>query len=479
MMIDQCVHLDYFDPSTNYVPNPGMGIQGYVFSDHMHYGYNKEEFSFGEHNAPNEQLSRHTFERMMRLPYCDNLYFRVDWNKIQKEPGKLHITEEWEWLLDETRRNGRRWSLRIMNASRHNAETSSVPEFLNDKLEMVGYQSTYNFGPKVKYYPAYTAEYFKWWGELTELLAERFDNDPMLEFVDISGYGIWGEGHHYGCLLNADKNANNHAENADEAISTIISQYERAFVHTPIAMTLHFMDYTPGMAVVKDTNHWLRRDSFQPFSSIWEYDAMADHVPGRAVIWETLLPMMPMSPPIFTRDRVPQRILDMGAHYIAMGFNPWDAIIDHRYFMKTYEQINRHVGYRIRPSIIWRRINENGGHELVLVLVNDGCVAPPGTIKLTAEFPAGQQTSLLLPPGEPVPGSKTRYTLLMPVELWKSGVGEVVKFRLSLKIKGKEAPVCWAVGNHLDDPFALDTPLRRPPDGDPFLVHAEPYTPVW
>ena len=30
------------------------------------------------------------------------------------------------------------------------------------------------------------------------LLAGRFDDHPALEFVDVSGYGIWGDGHHYG-----------------------------------------------------------------------------------------------------------------------------------------------------------------------------------------------------------------------------------------------------------------------------------------
>lgn len=479
MMIDKCVHLDYFDPADGYVPNPGMGTQGYVFSDHMHYGYSKEEFSFGEHNAPNEKLSRQTFERMMRLPYCDNLYFRVDWNKIQKEPGKLCLTEEWEWLLDEVNRSGRRWSLRVMNASRHNNQASSVPDFLLDKLPMIGYESSYQFGPKTKFYPAYTSEYMHWWDELIHLLADRFDGHPGLEFVDISGYGIWGEGHHYGRLVGAAEDKNNHADNAEAIIQTLITQHERAFAKTPVAMTLHFIDYQAGMDVVKNKSHWLRRDSFQTFSSVWEYDAVADPMPGRAIIWETLLPMMPMKPPIFTRDRVPQRMLDMGAHYVAMGFNPWDAIIDHRYFMDTYNLLNRQIGYRIRPSILWRRINEEGGHELVLALVNDGCVAPPGTLTLTAEFPGGGRVSIPLPPGAPEPGSKTRYTVPMPRETWALGVDTRVHFRLSLRMKGKEFPVRWAVGNHLDDPFVLDTPLRIPPNGDPFTVRAEQYAPVW
>jgi hypothetical protein len=31
--------------------------------------------------------------------------------------------------------------------------------------------------------------------ELNELLAERFDNEPLLEWMDLMQYGFWGEGH--------------------------------------------------------------------------------------------------------------------------------------------------------------------------------------------------------------------------------------------------------------------------------------------
>jgi hypothetical protein len=39
--------------------------------------------------------------------------------------------------------------------------------------------------------------YLDYWGELVGLLGEAFDKDPNLEYCDISGYGFWGEWHHY------------------------------------------------------------------------------------------------------------------------------------------------------------------------------------------------------------------------------------------------------------------------------------------
>lgn len=36
---ERAIHLDYFDPAVGKVPNPGMGVQGYVYSDHMRFGY--------------------------------------------------------------------------------------------------------------------------------------------------------------------------------------------------------------------------------------------------------------------------------------------------------------------------------------------------------------------------------------------------------------------------------------------------------
>lgn len=478
MMIDRCIHLAYFDPAKGAVPNPGMGINAYVFSDHMHYGYSSEEFSKAERSGVNLKLTRNTFDEMLKLPFVDNLYFRIDWNQIQKQPGKLSFPEEWDWMMEAVETKGKRWSFRIMNANRFNEDMSSVPDFLANRLPMESYINQTPRGVQTRFYPAYTEEYFKWWEELMDMLADSYDDHPLLEFVDVSGYGIWGEGHHYLNKTADSPSLNNHPNNAEEAVTRLINMHTTAFQKTPVVLTLHYLDYKAGVRAVENSDCWVRRDSFQNFSSIYEYDAMAVRKPGRAILWETMLPFFTMKPPIFTRARIPQRYYDIGAHYVAVGFNPWDAIIDHAYFQDMYDSLTQHIGYRIRPSIIWRRINEQNRQELVVALVNDGCVDVPGTITMTATFPGGLIEKVELPIGSPIPGSRDRYTIPMPKESWGCTCEHMVELRLTVRIKGKASPVRWAVRQFLSDPYTLRVPLRTPPDGDPFLTPAGPYHPI-
>lgn len=68
-----------------------MGLQGYAFSDHIHWGWSRQQWVDSEVTHPNQQLSRQLLERMISLPHVDNIYFRVDWNRVQREPNKLKV----------------------------------------------------------------------------------------------------------------------------------------------------------------------------------------------------------------------------------------------------------------------------------------------------------------------------------------------------------------------------------------------------
>lgn len=364
-----------------------------------------------------------------------------------------------------------------MNSSRHSVKNNSVPDFLQDRLEMLPYQNQ-TCGHGTSYYPAYTEEYLKWWEELLHLLADRFDDDPSLEFVDISGYGIWGEGHHYGMHGQDRSNSNRHAPNAEEVLTRLITAHDRIFAKTPVAMTLHYLDYQAGVDAVENTSLWLRRDSFQRFVSKYEYEAVAKPKPGRAILWETIVPeVREMQPVLFSRERLVQRYLDWGAHYVAMGFNPWEVIYAHQFDLGLYEQIAEKIGYRIRPSVIMRRVNEREEHELIVVLTNDGCVSPPGTLTLTAAFPSGKNVSLELPMGAPEVNDRRYYTLPFPKEDFACTSGQQVTLTLQLRMKGKVHPVKWAVRQPLADEYKASAPLIMPCSGDPFLTPSGTYEP--
>ncbi len=477
-MLEQGIHLGYLDPAAGAVPNPGMGMQGYVFSDHMHHAFTQSEWMRTERTDPNRPLTRAVLDRMLALPYVDNLYFRADWNRVQSEAGRLNLPREWEWMLEAVQEHGKRWSFRIMNASRHSPGADSLPAFLQDRLPTHTYANEYDFGPMLKRYPAYGADYLRWWRELMELFAERYDDHPLLEFVDVSGFGIWGEGHHYGKHEGAEEIVNRYPPGADDAVATLLDDHRRAFRATPVAMTLHLLDFEAGRAALADPDVWVRRDSFQPFTSTAEFRAMADRVPGRSTIWETIVPAFTTErPPLLVTDRTPQRFLDITAHYVAIGFNPWDVVIAHQHRIELYDALVGRIGYRLRPSIVWRRVVPEG-QELVVALVNDGGADVPGTLTLTASFPDGTSSSTTLPTGRPVPGDRQLDRLPIPESMHDRGSEVDVELSLRVRIRGKEHPVRWAVAQVGRDPFRVGLPLRMPPPGDPFTTPTGPYEPT-
>lgn len=66
----------------------------------------------------------------------------------------------------------------------------------------------------------------------------------------------------------------------------------------------------------------------------------------------------------------------------------------------------------------------------------------------------------------------------MPAETWGCDSEQDVILRLQLRMKGKTFPVRWAVKHPLANPFDLPFPLRRPPEGDPFLTPAGDFHPT-
>jgi hypothetical protein len=194
---EDATYMAFFDPADGPVPNPGMGISGYVHSDHMYEGYPGDDLEERKKQPP-LALDRATFNKLIELPYVDNLYLRYEWRDLQKQKGKLHLPDAWKWVLEASEKHGKRWSFRIMNCMKGSMTENSLPQFLQGKFKMIPY---WNYpgkrGPNPKYFPEYSDAYLDYWGEFCMLLGEAFDDHPNMEYVDVSGYGFWGEFHHY------------------------------------------------------------------------------------------------------------------------------------------------------------------------------------------------------------------------------------------------------------------------------------------
>jgi len=445
-------HVGYCDPTTDAAPNPGMGLVCYGYSDHM--------FIAGRQAQEARPLDRETFDRAASLPHSDHLYLRYEWRDVQTEAGKIVIPPAWQWALDHAEAQGKGWSFRIMPTMPHSAHAHSIPDFLVGKFAMHAYDTTGRYaGPETKYCPAYDEEYLKWWGEMLGLLAERFDDHPLLEFVDVSGFGAWGEWH---------SRTHDQLDDGVRAHATrrLLEDHLAAFRKTPAAIGAIPSKHEDLDALFIDAIRrgcWMRRDSFYPDYTAWEYRLNAElRRPGTALVYE--LACHPDSvwsesdAPEMSYERIFQPLLDVGSSYIAMGFNPWHAIITHEQFDPMLRRVSGRIGYRIRPAMVFlKRVAKPEAKWITVGLVNDGVAAPAGTLTLTATFADGPTVARTLPPGWPPPGRMHLVDLDLPQEFDRFGDGNSFALELSIKIGDKPArPVRWAVAAE-----AAEDPNRR------------------
>jgi hypothetical protein len=64
---EKALYLGFFDPADGHVPNPGMGVSGYVHSDHMYEGYPGEDLERRK-TSPHPEIDRATFEKLAKDP---------------------------------------------------------------------------------------------------------------------------------------------------------------------------------------------------------------------------------------------------------------------------------------------------------------------------------------------------------------------------------------------------------------------------
>jgi hypothetical protein len=150
------------------------------------------------------------------------------------------------------------------------------------------------------------------------------------------------------------------------------------------------------------------------------------------------------------------------SHVIDLGANYWSVwnwhniaarnILD---YYETYpdaiDHISRRIGYRIRPSWIWKF--EKAGHQgLILGMVNDGIAAVPGVLRLSV---LGEDNKVYatgcLDPGYPKPQGVRQAMLVLPRNVeWKG-----LKLKAELEVKDVLYPVAWACHQETNDDGTL------------------------
>lgn len=184
------------------------------------------------------------------------VYLRHSWGDLEPEEGKLNL-EEFEKIRDEHLEGGAlQWAFRIATAlSSLTVCENPTPEWVfkagaKFKMAKRGYKEP-QYGDLV---------YQEKYGNFIRKLAERYDGDPKLAFVDISGLGLYGE---WGDPETEQEGWEN-TDRRERECRNIIDIYLKAFRKTPLAISTHIIDtlgrskYGVDYALKKGV--WLRRD---------------------------------------------------------------------------------------------------------------------------------------------------------------------------------------------------------------------------
>lgn len=482
-------------PSRNHIRNFGCGLVGYTW----------------EENGPalGVQCGRETLEesaeKMASLPFVDVLYIRCDWRDIQTTPGKLQLSPVWEATFDAARRHNLGVAFRIqMSSPNIQPQHVSMPDFLHDQVPLVniGHKSVVHHTNFDFYEPRYDAPAFqKAFAELNELLAERFDGNPQLEYMDLMMYGFWGEGH-----TNDLPNPFPDYLTGERTFVKMTELQMNVWKKTPLAVNTEPDISSVGNRQVRDIavrgGCWLRSDSLimdepiqieelghrPPWLAIVMEDGENRHyvLPELAAEERACLDKLPGSKLTFVGedneaapgDDYPHRVggpmdrpyresagyhaLDIATNY----FGLWtEADNIRRYYDKypdSLRAMEQRLGYRVRPSLIWQR-KRYDTMELIVGVFNDGVAGVPGILGIYAESMDGSvKVGGNLDAGQPYAGQMRQASILLP----KGMDGQQVRLRAEIEVKGVRRPVRWACFEPTTAEGALVIRLKKGSDPD-------------
>jgi len=483
------------DPSREHIRNFGTGFVGYTW----------------EENGPalGVMCGRETLdqavEKMASLPFVDVLYIRCDWRDIQSGPGKLSLSPVWEATFDAAKRHNLGVGFRIQLSSPNiEPQKLSLPDFLHDKVPIV------NIGGKSKehhvghdfYEPRYDSpEFQKAFTELNELLAERFDDNPQTEYMDLMIYGFWGEGH-----TNDLPSPFPDYLTAEKTLVHMTQLQIDTWKRTPLAVNMEPDISNVGNRQLQDVairaGCWLRSDSLIMDEPI-QIEELGHRPPWLATILEDgenrhyVLPeyaeeekaCLSKLPPsmlafvgndneAFPDDDYPHKIggpikapyretagfhaLDIGTNY----FGLWTEADNIRRYYEKYPDslraMEQRLGYRVRPSLIWQRKRYNT-MELILGIVNDGVAGVPGVLGVYAESIDGKiKIGGNLDAGEPHAGKLRQCSIILPQGM----DGQQITLRAEIEVKGVRRPVRWACRQPTNPDGSLTIRLKKGSDPD-------------
>jgi len=421
------------------VKNYGLGLVGYTW---------EEGGPSLAVRAGTETLEQHV-EKMASLPFVDVLYIRCDWRNVQTSPGKLDLHPIFQLTLDAAKRHNLRVAFRVqMSNTEFQPQQLALPDFLQKQIPLVKIGRTY--GAHADFVePRYDHPKFQdAFKELNELLAREFDNNPLMEFIDLMMYGFWGEGH--------TSNLPNPFPDYLTAAQTFLNMTKLQldlWKSVPLAVNTQPDISNVGNREVQDmcvrAGCWLRSDSIVIEEPI-QIEELANRPPWLATIMEDgYYRQYKIDPTYLPIDEAGINVLEKWMlHSIDLGANYWSLWTESDNLRRYYERypngfdtLQRRLGYRLRPSWIWQR-KRYGTDEVIVSISNDGVAGVPGILRLYIESEDGKiRLGGSLDAGHPQAGKIRLASFVLP----KGSDGLNLKIRAELETKGgKRRPINWA-----------------------------------
>lgn len=304
--------------------NPGMGWVLYYYShgpDH-----------YGRKLKPSETLEE--------FPGISTVYMRIAWSYVEPEEDQYN----WSILDAPAQRwieKGKRIGLCI--TASESWKRWATPEWVkNDGAAGKEFRFQFASSKRKMWAPQWDDPVFlKHLGDLLEDMAERYDGNPNVDFIDIA-YGLWGEGHtHFSWKPSRARHR--------AAAQKVIDLYCRHFPNTLLALSddvdgpgagppYEIMDYARGKGVTM-------RDNSILVKSRWHHADMARAFwPKRPVILEHEHYGSSKKRGAWKADRLLQAVEAYHASYLSIHWWPREFLRKER---PLIEKINRRLGYRL------------------------------------------------------------------------------------------------------------------------------------
>lgn len=443
-------------PSDEPVPNYGMGLTAYIIGDLL------------PKRKGNESV-RETIEKIVQIPMASKLYIRPTWRQMQSQRGKLDLFEHWQVTLELAEKYNKRVGFRIMLAN-PDIEEESLPDFVLEKVPMKylgkGWDSEEGVNPnevrtlREHRIPHYHHPYFlEALEEFDAMLAEQYNGHACIEYMDTYMHGFWGEGHAWPFEMISP------FPSIESGVETWLRIFEMQRAHwgkTPLVTNLQpDISHVGNDELVRRTleaGEWLRSDTI--FIEPQQIELAGNRPPHAAFISEVGMSdgtpeSLRIENGVPYTENVIAHVKDIGANYWSL-WNWHNIHAEHvmnyyRQYPQGIDELNRVIGYRLRPAWIWS-YGQSPHAGLIVGLANDGISGLPGVVRLIVMDQSGQPIAeSTLEAGHPIPHQVRLARLELP-----AGVGwEGTRLKAELIVKSVHHPIRWACRESLNPDGSL------------------------